>query len=51
MDKKENKTEDLNIRISLSLKKQYKKYCSNKKIKMSERTRFLIEKDLNGEIK
>ena len=36
MDKKKYKTEDINIRLTPELKQQYKLYCINNKLEMSE---------------
>jgi hypothetical protein len=46
MDKKENKKEDINIRLTTSLKKQYKIYCLKNSLDMSKHIRDFIEKTL-----
>lgn len=51
MDKKESKKEDINIRLTTTLKEQYKKYCLENNLDMSKHIRMLIEKEINGEIK
>jgi len=43
MGKKINKEEDLNIRITKSLKEQYKRYCLESGIDMSKHIRDFIE--------
>jgi antitoxin component of RelBE/YafQ-DinJ toxin-antitoxin module len=47
MDKKENKIEDINVRLTCSLKQQYKKYCEKNKLDMSKHIREFIEKEIN----
>lgn len=49
--KKENKEVRVNLLITEELRKQYKLYCINKDIAMSERIRQLMDMDLKGEIK
>lgn len=51
MDKRESKKEDLNVRLTKSLKEQYKTYCKKNDLDMSKHIRTLIEKCLNREIK
>jgi len=46
MDKKENKKEDINIRLTSSLKQQYKKYCEKNKLDMSKHIREFIEREI-----
>ena len=45
------KTSDLHILIDLELKNEYKKYCIDKNIIMSDRIRELMQRDLKSEIK
>jgi predicted DNA-binding protein len=47
MDKKESKSEDINIRLTPFLKEQYKKYCKENNIDMSKHIREFIEKEIN----
>jgi len=47
MDSKEIKLEDINIRLSSTLKKQYKKYCLKNNLEMSKHIREFIEKIVN----
>lgn len=48
MDKKENKIEDINIRLSSFLKEQYKKYCKENSLDMSKHIREFIEKTIKN---
>ena len=48
---KEKKEVRVNLLITEELRKQYKLYCVNKDVAMSERIRQLMEMDLKGEIK
>jgi len=49
--KENNKEVRINILIAKDLRKQYKLYCLNLEIPMSERIRQLIEMDLDKKIK
>jgi hypothetical protein len=51
MSKNENKSVRINLLVDIELRKRYKKYCIDNELNLSNRIRFLIEKDLNGEIK
>jgi hypothetical protein len=51
MSKFKNKPVRVNILLDIELRKKYKKYCIDNEFSLSDRIRFLIEQDLNGEIK
>ena len=51
MSKFENKPVRVNILMDIELRKRYKKYCIDNEFILSDRIRYLIEKDLNKEIK
>ena len=48
MDKQEYKQEDINIRITKRLKKQYKGHCLALNVGMSKHIRQLIEQELKN---
>ncbi len=51
MSKFENRPVRVNVLIDIELRKKYKKYCIDNEFVLSDRIRYLIEKDLNKEIK
>ena len=46
MDSKEIKLEDINIRLTSTLKRRYKKYCLENDLDMSKHIRDFIEKTI-----
>jgi len=51
MSKFKNKPVRVNVLLDIELRKKYKKYCIDNEFVLSDRIRYLIEKDLNKEIK
>ena len=47
MDSKEIKLEDINIRLTSTLKKKYKRHCLKSNLEMSKHIRDFIEKTVS----
>jgi hypothetical protein len=45
---KPNKQDELKIRLTIELKKQYKSYCKKNKLDMSKHIREFIEKEIKN---